>query len=349
MTATGLDGFDAVGEARWDATAAPDHGPTQSWIWAKSAAEVFGAGHPIRVLSTGTPETPSALAAFCQSNHGYPAWHRVGGMDLGKCPDIRATTPEAAREMAAAILALPGPVDLGHHPVDCAVLAAITQARSLKRPLSRVRPEQDSPYVVLQDLPEDPFAALSTSRRKSLRSRRRKAEAAYGPFTLRHLTPTPDSLTPLLDTAFAIEASGWKGRAGTAMATDKTQGDFYRLFCRRAAKRGRLRLSFLDIGDTPAAMHISVQAGEALWLIKTGFDERFSDASPGVQLDMMVLGQARSEGLARAVFVGKEEPWLGAHMQGARPLVAARLLPFSVRGAQAVAVEAARLLRRKLG
>ncbi len=341
--------FDVIGEARWDATAAPDQTPTQSWIWVKSAAEVFAKDAPLRVLQTGDATAPTALAAFYQARRGYPAWHRVGGLDLGKCPDIKVASPEAAQGMARAILSLPGAVDLGHHPLECAVLGAMSDIRSFKRTLRRTRPESCSPSVILQDLPENPLAALSASRRKSLRARRRKAEDAHGPFTLRHLSPTLTELPGLLDTAFAIEASGWKGRAGTAMAMDAPQGDFYRLFCRRAAKRGRLRLSFLDIGQTPAAMHISVQSDDALWLIKTGFDEQFSAASPGVQLDMMVLAQARADGLARVVFVGKEEPWLGDQMQGARPLVAARLLPISLRGAQAVTVEATRLLRRKLG
>jgi len=349
MMINGLEGFDALGEACWDACAAPDQAPTQSWIWAKSAAEIFGKHAPIRLLHAGDPSAPTALAAFYQARRGYRAWHRVGGTDLGKCPDIGVQNAAAAHEMAAAILALPGPVDLGHHPADCPVLHAITQARGSKPVLRRARAEQDTPWVELQNLPEDPLAALSASRRKSLRAGRRKIEAARGPFRLRVLCPTVEALPPLLDAAFAVEASGWKGRAGTAMAVDTSQGDFYRLFCHRAAARGRLRLCFLDIGDQPAAMHISVEAANALWLIKTGFDERFSAASPGVQLDMMVLGEARARGVSRVMFVGKEEPWLGSWMQGARPLVAARLVPISLRGAQLVTVEAARALRRRFG
>lgn len=334
-------------EDQWDAVSAPDGMPVQSWIWAQAARAAYAADCPLQVLAVHEDDALTGVAAFYQAQRGYTAWHRLGGSDLGKCPGIATQTEHAARELATMIRALPGPVDLGHTVSTCPVLGHLTQTRIGKILVSRLLGEGDTPVVVLADLPDDPACALSAARRKSLRRRRRKVEAAHGPFSLRILSPSPATLAEPLSQMFRVEAAGWKGRAGTAIQTDPRQRAFYHDYAQAAAARGLLRLCFLDIGGTPAAAQLAVEAQGTLWSIKTGYDDRFAEASPGLQLDIALLAEARAQGLTRLAYVGKEECWLGAAMIHARPVVAAKLMPVSASGVRAAALEGARMLGKR--
>lgn len=84
----------------------------------------------------------------------------------------------------------------------------------------------------------------------------------------------------------ALEASGWKGKTGTAIDTDPRQAEFFQQICHGAQDRNRLKLTALLLGDTPIAIVCGFRAGDGDFLFKITYDETYSRFSPGVLLQL---------------------------------------------------------------
>ncbi len=93
-----------------------------------------------------------------------------------------------------------------------------------------------------------------------------------------------------------IEASGWKGRAGTALASRSQDAAFYREVAERFRASGRLRLYALEQGGATLAMQTSLCADHAVFDWKAAYDERFAGYGPGAQLQLRVVELERGRG-----------------------------------------------------
>jgi CelD/BcsL family acetyltransferase involved in cellulose biosynthesis len=155
------------------------------------------------------------------------------------------------------------------------------------------------------------LAALSRNHRSQL-SRKRRALEKVGRLTFRTNDGTDPDDPDLLDDLqkfLAVEGSGWKGRAGTAISSTAETQRLYLDFARAAATRGWLRLHFLEVdGDAIAAdLECTLQGGS--FLIKTGFAEQFSEFSPGLVLRGEVLRSAIERGCSFYDFMGLAEAY----------------------------------------
>jgi hypothetical protein len=82
-------------------------------------------------------------------------------------------------------------------------------------------------------------------------------------------------------TLMKIEASGWKGKAGTAIISSKATREFYTHLTRRLSEIGWLEWHILYTDNRPIAMHFAIKMGTTLVINKIGFDEEFARYSPG--------------------------------------------------------------------
>ncbi len=94
----------------------------------------------------------------------------------------------------------------------------------------------------------------------------------------------------------ALEASGWKGRAGTAIACRREHQAFYEQALQLYADRGDLLFWKLVLDGRPIAMTFGVRTGSQAWLLKTAYDEAFGRYSPGVLLILEVMATAVRRG-----------------------------------------------------
>jgi CelD/BcsL family acetyltransferase involved in cellulose biosynthesis len=177
--------------------------------------------------------------------------------------------------------------------------------------------------------------------------RARRAAESIGEVSCDVVTPTPKELPLLLAEAFAVEAKGWKGRAGTALACDKIRGEFYRRFTAAACELGILRLCFLRIGGEAVAMQIAVQMADAFWLLKVGYDEKYRNCSPGNLLIWETIRYASSERLSTYEFIGLDEQWIHAFTDVVQPTLTIEVYPASILGGAVLARDAFLSLRRK--
>jgi CelD/BcsL family acetyltransferase involved in cellulose biosynthesis len=124
--------------------------------------------------------------------------------------------------------------------------------------------------------------ALGGKKRKELR-RQRKRLAEAGTLAS-SIAREPDHVTAALSEFLALEAAGWKGRAGTAARAD----DRIRVFMENAvmglAQEGKAQIDRLDAGATPIAAIVTLRSGSTAWCWKITYDEAFGRFSPGVQL-----------------------------------------------------------------
>lgn len=84
----------------------------------------------------------------------------------------------------------------------------------------------------------------------------------------------------------AMEASGWKVEAGTALACQPATQAFYRELIQSAATDGKARFLSLTLDDKPIAMLSDLRSGQNIYSFKTAFDENYAPFSPGLQIEI---------------------------------------------------------------
>ncbi|ANI78343.1 GNAT family N-acetyltransferase [Sphingobium sp. EP60837] len=87
----------------------------------------------------------------------------------------------------------------------------------------------------------------------------------------------------------ALEASGWKGREGTALACSANDAAFFRAACAAAFDAGRLHFLRIDLDGRAIAMLANFRHGEGAFSFKIAFDEELGRFSPGVLIELANL------------------------------------------------------------
>ena len=126
--------------------------------------------------------------------------------------------------------------------------------------------------------------ALPGRRLKELnRVRRRLAEK--GTLTFEELTPE-GNLTEWLEGFLALEARGWKGEAGTALASAEGKRQFFLESARAAFARGQLMMMRLRLNGRAIAYKCNFLSGRGAFAFRIAYDEEYSNYSPGVHLEL---------------------------------------------------------------
>ncbi len=211
-----------------------------------------------------------------------------------------------------------------------------------RRGLFICRPHVGSPYIKI-DTDESTIPNKLPKRLQSdLRRARRKAESIGEIKCEIHSPSSLDELTPLWEESLRIEAEGWKGRSGTALKEDRELGEFYRAYVFRVCEQGILRICFLSIDGQNVAMQIAIESGGRFWLLKIGYDERFSDCSPGMLLIYETLQYATINKLKSYEFLGTAADWTRRWTKDERSNCAIRTFPFTFRGMAILIVDLVR-------
>lgn len=128
--------------------------------------------------------------------------------------------------------------------------------------------------------------ALSKRKLNDLRRQRRRL-AEHGAVRF-EVARTPDAVSRALEVFLTLEASGWKGRRGTALLRRPGDSRFIRAAAPMLAKTGACEIVSLHAGATPVAAAIVVRHQDRAFYFKIGMDEAFAKFSPGVQLTLDV-------------------------------------------------------------
>lgn len=96
----------------------------------------------------------------------------------------------------------------------------------------------------------------------------------------------PGEAESWIDDFLRLEASGWKGRSGTALAAEPHRQAFFREVVRGAAERGRLLGLRLRVGGSLAAERLSFRAAGGAMAFRVAYDEELARYSPGLLLEV---------------------------------------------------------------
>ena len=95
-----------------------------------------------------------------------------------------------------------------------------------------------------------------------------------------------DEIDAWIDAFLTLEASGWKGRDGAALANDPATAAFTRAALHGAYSAGRLQMLRLDLDDAPIAMLVNFLTPPGSFSFKIAFDEDYARFSPGVLISL---------------------------------------------------------------
>jgi CelD/BcsL family acetyltransferase involved in cellulose biosynthesis len=126
--------------------------------------------------------------------------------------------------------------------------------------------------------------SLGPKKLKELR-RQRSRLAEHGEVVF-EVARTPAEVAGGLEIFLSLEASGWKGRRGTALNQNDGDASFIRRATLALAERGSCEIVTLRCGATAVAAAIVPRHQDRAFYFKLGIDERFAKFSPGVQLTL---------------------------------------------------------------
>lgn len=231
------------------------------------------------------------LAAWCHANAfcGLPMVRR--GYEAAFWRGLLAWADRTAG--AALFLHMP------HLPSDGPLLAALrAELEAQLRPAAIVQRSERA--LLCSDLsPESYFnVAMSGKKRKELRRQHtRLAECGMLEFERRD---DRAGVELWADQFLALEAAGWKGREGSALASAPQTEALFRRALAGAAAAGRLERLTLSLDGAPIAMLANFIAPPGAFSFKTAYDENFARFSPGVLLQRENLALLARDGIAWA-------------------------------------------------
>jgi CelD/BcsL family acetyltransferase involved in cellulose biosynthesis len=212
---------------------------------------------------------------------------------------------QALRALWQALKELPGwsVFDVSHVVEGNGIDRLAALARDEGFPVARKRTSQTLYLPIGASSNKDQPAWMAATRpkfRSHLRRARRQLEE-QGTLALTH-SSTADPAA--LERFYNLEASGWKGREGTAIQCDPRTRRFYDAVAHAAARQGYLSLDFLELSGKPIAAHFGFNFRGRYFLAKAGYDESYRRFGPGQLLVNEILNETPQRGLHEFDFVG---------------------------------------------
>ena len=176
-------------------------------------------------------------------------------------------------------------VELRYLPADGAFMRALADAA--REDAALVIPTDHSTRALLRkDVDAEHYlnSVLSSQARKDIRRKERRLQER-GELRRVALRPGEDAGRWIAE-FLALEASGWKGREGSALACTPGNHSFAMAMLTEAHRRGRLQLVGIDCGGRPVSRCCNLLAGEGAYAYRSAYDEAYAKFSPGVMAEL---------------------------------------------------------------
>jgi CelD/BcsL family acetyltransferase involved in cellulose biosynthesis len=288
----------------WDRLAATEPTPFLAHGWFSAWCRGFGGGRRLRVCT---------LWRGSELVGAFPLWtrrHRVEAMaSTLHTPIFRPLGRDqpALRTLVGAVMdAAGGELSVEAIPAGDRVLGILRSESQARGRVALLEPQHTSPIVETAGDFSSYREAMKT-RWRELERRRRKMEREHD---VRYdALVVPRDLEGELARGFRVEASGWKGRAGTAIVSSPDTLAFYRGVAQEFHASGELRLSGLWLDGRLAAFDLSLLSRRRAYLLKTGYDESLRRLAPGLVLRLAVIERCFELGLEAYELLGDDMAW----------------------------------------
>ncbi len=309
---TDRQGFAALA-GEWDAVLPDDARPFDHHCWYATWWEAFGDSHELAVCTLRRGGELAGVLPLIRDGRGLRALANVHSSVFRPL----ASNEEAMERLMAEAMSQGAPrLELIAVPKDDPCVAPLA-AGAREAPMRLlVEPGYVSPLV-------DTNGSFEAWRKESKprwgapleRFRRKMGRDHEAEFSI---VEAPRDLEAELDDGFKVEASGWKGKAGTAITSTPETAAFYRALARVFHERDELRLSRIVLDGNTAAFDFCLLHRGRLYLLKTGFDERFRRLAPGLVMRLSSIEHCFESGLDAHELLGAESEWKGKFATGSR-------------------------------
>jgi CelD/BcsL family acetyltransferase involved in cellulose biosynthesis len=342
-----LEGLEALRDD-WVRLGAPFLTPLLQHDWFMACARTLHDEHDIRVIVLRNGGTVVAIAPLALYRTPPATWLSVMGTTrLHEPSGVLYESQEALEQLVDGLLSMGLPLCLERLPFGT-VIDQTLQARAGGRQHLVVRRTGRSCHLAFGGDWAAFYARIGTKSRTGIRIKARKA-SEHGEVVIEEYGAglAPAALPVLLRQAYAVEASSWKGSAGSALLQQPRLRAFFDAYFAAACAAGTLRVYFYRVGGQLIAMHICVEHGRRLWFLKTGYDPEWRRLSPGLHLAMEILKRSIDSGLAGCEFLGSDEAWQHTWPVETRQYCSVLGYPRSLRGLCAGAATAVAYVRNR--
>lgn len=323
-------------ETDWEQLVSKLPCPSEHYIWVKACIESYSYSSSISIVLVKKESAVVAIAPLYKTMGFLGAYEHIGVKEHNEPTDFLYQDSVGLKELVSYCAKKKFPLILRRLPMHSEVLPIINQEYG-KRAIILVTVDKTNPYI---DLNHGNVKQLLSSKLKSdLRRARRRADC-FGMVEFQVASPsTYDEFMPLFEEAVRVEASGWKGKKGTALALDKLRKAFFKRYGLYACEQGILRICFLRIDEKPVAMQIAVESDNRFWLLKIGYDAAYAECSPGMLLIHETLFYAAELGLRSYEFLGASDPWTRRWTHKERENLSVSVYPISFQGQMIMLVD----------
>jgi len=328
-----IDHIDGVRQLapEWNRLASRFESPLVQHEWYLSCAEAFCPPDTLRVVVLRTNGTVRAIAPLAVVGHGvHKRLELLGTGVLCEPCSFLYEDQNALVEIVSAIQEFNEPTFL-KRLISLSNESDIIADQWKSAHWILTKTSTASPWLPIVSSWEDFEKTISSHQRYTLRRARKRAEE-IGPLEFSLLSPDEYSINQCLEELFRIEASGWKGRAGTSLQMNDQLRKFFRFYSFALAQQNKLRFGLLRIGDRAVAAQLAVEFAGRYWVLKIGFDEEFARCSPGILLMHESVRYAFEKELQAFEFLGSNEPWLRMWTDQVHQFATYRSYPVTLQG-----------------
>lgn len=180
-------------------------------------------------------------------------------------------------------------------------------------------------YLELQQLPEDILRLFSQNFRKNLRKQEARLHSLADVQFI--FVAGGDAQPEHFDQFVELEASGWKGKAGTAITSLNATLGYYRDLVAGLTDDGQTEWHFLMAENRVIGAHFGVRIRQVLNLIKIAYDESYAPYGPGNMLFLEMLRRESVQQLSREIDCLTDMPWHVNWRMSRRSYVTITLFP----------------------
>jgi CelD/BcsL family acetyltransferase involved in cellulose biosynthesis len=306
--------------------------------WFLSCARTLHAERDLFVVVDSTDGRLRAAAPLVlRRTRGVSRLEFLGVAKLYEPSGFLYETEDAVERLVRGVWSQGYPFALGRIREDDATGGALAGALGHRCVILR-RQARGSLAIPLRGNWQAFLSSLSPKLRYDLSRARRRAELT-GEVRVNIASPAPADVGSLLEEFVRLEASGWKGRSGSALRHRDALRSFFLEAAHATASRGALRVARLWVGEDLAAAQLAIAAYGRLWVLKIAFDERLARCSPGLILTGEAVKDAIDQRFVAYEFLGVAEPWERRWNPVLHEYVTAHVYPSTAQGSLALALD----------
>jgi len=176
-------------------------------------------------------------------------------------------------------------------------------------------------------------ATLSKKFIKNIRRLATKAEQEMGPLNTRYVSD-PESLPAAYELFLELEASGWKGEAGTSTAIkhDPQLVSFYTHLLDTFSCDDSFQINLLEINGVPAAGQMCIRSGHTWFIMKVGYNDDLKQYGAGNILMLSFLEQVSSQPAITELNLVTSPVWADRWHLNKRPVFAVQHFNNNIKG-----------------